>query len=689
MSRKPGAVIRTKKYHRFRGVDFSTDPALVDDTRSPWAPNLVSDMGGMPEKRPGWRTLARFEGRINGLFHAEFDGVRHLLVHAGAKLYRWYGDGTGPEDPGEAEREGTEPEGTEPEGTEPGKAGETESGEAGGAETGGAETDEPETDGAETDGAETDEPETNDTQLEELADGLPDQRSTAVFLNGKLWIFTGARLLRYDGETCADASDGAYVPMTVISSDPGGGGTAHEAVNLLTGKQKIGYLADGTSRVYKLPYQDLESVDTVEVEGKEMSAGYTADLAAGTVTFQAAPARPAAGAADNVFITFTKTIDGYAERIGKCTVAFVWGANGGSDRIVAAGNPDFPNRDFTCGYEDGSYWPDTGYAVVGSEETAIIGYRRLGEYLAVIKEDNGQDSTVFIRSGTVDMNGKADFFVKPCLTGAGAVSRFGFGSIGDEQLILTGAGVYALTTNSLTAERIVQNRSARVDPKLLREELSEAVSCGYNGAYLVFVGGHVYGLDGRQPKSYSGNGDTGFLYECFYWENVPARCVMRLIDAPGESLYFGTEDGRVCRFNTDIADLTRYSDDGAAVEAVWSTRADDDGDPMVRKTMLIRGNAVTIKPYARSGAKILLRTDADAVAWQAAEGIMDIFDWEDIDFSRFTFVSNDAPQEIPFRCKVRNYTRLQILVKNDAVNEGFGVYGIVKHFAFGGFEKGR
>ena len=638
MSRKPGAVIRTKKYHRFRGVDFSTDPALVDDTRSPWAPNLVSDMGGMPEKRPGWRTLERFEERINGLFQAEFDDVRHFLVHAGTKLYRWYGDAP---EPGE-----TEPDAPEPE--EPNKAG-----------------------------------------LKELADGLPDQRSTAVYLNGKLWIFTGAELLRYDGESCASASDGAYVPMTVISSDPGGGGTAHEAVNLLTGKQKIGFLADGKSKVYKLPYQDVESVDTVEVEGREVTSEFTADLAAGTVTFTTAPAKPAAGAADNVFITFTKTADGYAERIGKCRVAFVWGADGGSDRIVATGNPDFPNRDFICGYEDGSYWPDTGYAVVGSEETAIIGYRRLGEYLAVIKEDNGQDSTVFIRGGTIDTNGKADFFVKPCLTGAGAVSRFGFGNIGDEQLILTGAGVYALTTNSLTAERIVQNRSARVDPKLLREELSEAVSCGYNGAYLVFVGGHVYGLDGRQPKSYSASGDTGFLYECFYWENVPARCVMRLIDAGGESLYFGTEDGRVCRFNTDIDDLTRYSDDGAAVEAVWSTRADDDGDPMARKTMLIRGNAVTIKPYARSSAKILLRTDADAVAWQAAEGTMDIFDWEDIDFSRFTFVSNDAPREIPFRCKVRNYTRLQILVKNGAVNEGFGVYGIVKHFAFGGFEKVR
>ena len=47
------------RYARFRGVDFSTDPALVDPSRSPFAPNLVSDAGGMPEKRPGWRNLAQ------------------------------------------------------------------------------------------------------------------------------------------------------------------------------------------------------------------------------------------------------------------------------------------------------------------------------------------------------------------------------------------------------------------------------------------------------------------------------------------------------------------------------------------------------------------------------------------------------------------------------------------------------
>ncbi len=602
-------------------MDFSTDPSLVDDTRSPWAPNLVADMGGMPEKRPGWRSVKTLPGRINALFSAEFGGARHMLAHAGTKLYRWYEDGTAPS---------------------------------------------------------------------ELASGLPDARSMAAYLGGKLWLFTGTKLLRYDGAACVPASTDAYVPTTVVSADPAGGGTAYEAVNLLTGRQRAGYLADGTSTVYHLPEANVESVDKVEVDGEELTSGFTTDLTAGTVTFAAAPARPAAGAADNVFITFTKTTAGYADRIDKCAAAVVWGANGASDRIVATGNPDYPNRDFICGYEDGSYWPDTNYAVVGSEETAIVGYRRLGEYLAVIKEDNGNEPTVFLRRGTVDESGKAEFTVKPCLTGAGAVSRFGFGSIGDEQLFLTGAGVYALTTNSLTAERIVQNRSGRVDPKLLREDLREAVSCGYEGSYLVFAGGRVYGLDGRQMRSYPNRNDTAFLYECFYWDNVPARCVLRVIDAGEETLWFGTADGRICRFNTDKKDLTRYSDDGAPITAIWSTGSDDDGDPMVIKTLLNRGNAVTIKPYARSGAKILLRTERDAVAWESAAGIMDIFSWEDIDFSRFTFNTNEAPQEIPFpRRAAKRYRRLQILVKNDAANEGFGVYEIVKHYVLGSLKKGE
>jgi len=128
MAARRGVSIHAKKYERFRGVDFSTDPALVDDTRSPWAPNMVADMGGMPEKRPGWRTVVTLEGQVNGLYNAEFAGVRHLLAHVGTTLYRWYEDG--------------------------------------------------------------------ETASAELAAGLSDARSMAVFMGGSLWIFTGNKLLR-------------------------------------------------------------------------------------------------------------------------------------------------------------------------------------------------------------------------------------------------------------------------------------------------------------------------------------------------------------------------------------------------------------------------------------------------------------------------------------------------------------
>ncbi len=607
-------AIRTKIYDRFRGVDFTTDPALVDDSRSPWAPNMISDMGGMPEKRPGYRIIYSLPDRVNGIFDVLYEGVRLLLVHAGTKLYIC--------------AEG----------------------------------------------------------ILEVTDGLPDGRSSAVYMGGYLWIFTGETLLRFDcaALTAAPASAFAYIPLTLISRSPSqGGGIPHESVNLLTGCQTVGFLADGTAE-YLLPYRNVTAVSAVTVDGAPVPAsGYTADLAAGKITFASPPSAPAAGAEDNVFITFS--VASHADRINKCRTAAVWGVNGSFDRIIASGNPDMPAIDFTSGFGDGTYWPDTGYQKAGSDATAIMGYRRLGEYLAIIKSDNGRDSTVFLRSGALDDDGEAIFSTKPCLSGAGAVTVFGFGSIDDEQLILTSSGVYALTVNSLTAERIAENRSFRVDPLLTKEDLSGAVCVGFEGRFMVFVGGHVYILDGRQPRSREEN---RYVYECFYWENVPARCVLGVDEGDEKGLYFGTDDGRVCRFNTDLEGSARFYDNGTeAIAASWATRADDDGDPMVLKTLLKKGCAVTIKPYHRSGARIYFRTDKDAAPRRAAYGTMDIFDWEDIDFSRFTFNANDAPSEIPFNRKVKNYKRLQFVIENDAPGEGFGVYAVTKHFVSGNYAK--
>ena len=84
--------VYTKQYTTFRGVDFSKDASMVDDEHSPDAKNLISDKGGFPEKRPGWRTLNQLDGRINGIFSfgSNVDGC--MVIHAGTKIYKLSGE---------------------------------------------------------------------------------------------------------------------------------------------------------------------------------------------------------------------------------------------------------------------------------------------------------------------------------------------------------------------------------------------------------------------------------------------------------------------------------------------------------------------------------------------------------------------------------------------------------------------
>ena len=54
-------------YAGFKGVDLTTDALKISPSRASMALNMISDAGGNPEKRVGWRTLHALDGRINGL----------------------------------------------------------------------------------------------------------------------------------------------------------------------------------------------------------------------------------------------------------------------------------------------------------------------------------------------------------------------------------------------------------------------------------------------------------------------------------------------------------------------------------------------------------------------------------------------------------------------------------------------
>ena len=532
----------------------------------------------------------------------------------------------------------------------------------------------------------------DDTEPTQLLTGLPDHKSRGAYMAGKLLIVTGGGYYVYDGTAAQKVSEsGAYVPTTTITRTPEGGGVSYEDVNMLTPYRKNGFQTDGTSTTFALD-GDIDETGDVKcwVWGEEVSSeDYTVDRQNGAVTFTTAPAAPDAGQADGLVVQFPHTVEGYTDMIDKCTILSTYGV-GTNDRLVLSGNPGCPNRDWISGLNDPTYIPDLSYSTIGAESTPIVGYCRLGSYQGIVKADDGADSTVFLRRAEMNSEGEAIFPLQQAITGVGSVSPGSFASLLDDPLFLSRTGIMAIASNAVTSEKIAQGRSFYVNARLtLEKDLDQAEAVVWNGMYLLALpDGHVYAMDGRQTKSYRSASLGDFIYECYYWENVPARCWLCRKGGTEEELYFGTADGRICKVNTDIEGMARYSDDGAAIDAVWATRYDDDGTPALLKTMIKRGCCVTIKPYARSSGTIYFRSDrTSGVERQVASRQMDILDFTDIDFERFTFNTDDSPQEIFLNRKVKNYKRLQLIVRNSEADEGFGIFQITKHFVVGNYAK--
>ncbi len=692
MPRRAGVSIKSTIYQKFRGADFSTDPALIDKTRSPLCTNMISDGGGMPEKRCGWRSLHSLGERINGIFSAVHEGKSYFYVHAGSKLYTWL-----------------------PSGGEPVlRLEELYDGKSRGQSLGGRYWI---VTGGEYLCCEGD----SVKRVRDVGAYIPTTIITREPTGGGI-VYEAINLLspyrrngfQTDGEATSFLLDSDCLDTAFALHEPTAEGEKlffadgeifwsfnieAEAGEILkldfeekqvsvsgrTANMQIKDVGEGTD-ILSVATLTENSEITAEVWGETVTA-FTVNRAEGIVTFSDAPAAPGAGSADGLTITFPKTVEGYANMADRCSIITAYGA-GNSDRIVLSGNPDYPNRDWISGLNDPTYFPDLNYSVVGIDDVPIVGYCRIGSAQAIVKEDNGQDSTVFFRSANVDSEGNVSFPLQQALTGVGAVSKGGFANLLDEPLFVSGTGIYAVSANYLTGDRAGQNRSYYLNSKLCGEDLSSAEAISWNGMYLLsFPNGHVYVLDARQSKAYRSESLGDFVYEGYYWENVPAICWLNYESGAAENLFFGTEDGRICRFNTDMESLERFSDDGEAIDSVWATKMDDDGSATILKTMIKRGCAVTLKPYSRSSAMVSFRTDSDPSPKLAVKGAVDIFSWEDIDFERLSFDSNDSPREIFFNTKVKKYKRLQILVRNNTAAEGFGVFAITKNYVEGNYAK--
>ncbi|MDO4173310.1 MAG: hypothetical protein Q4D42_00975 [Eubacteriales bacterium] len=484
-----------------------------------------------------------------------------------------------------------------------------------------------------------------------LYEDMNEAKSTSFLMGGKLWLLDGKTYLVYDGDTVQRVQDVAFVPTTTIGSPPQGGGTSLEAVNLLTPWRINTFVGDGISKEFQLDSKmiDLQPVQCANYEIQEV------DTVTGVVTFKTAP--PDAGGLANVVIRFAKTVDHVD--INKCRICGLYGGQNDT-RVFVAGNPEHPNCDWQSGLYDPSYFPDTGYTKIGSDASAIMGYARQYDTQIVLKED-GQDAKQYLRTFQLDDNGNPAYPLRQGAEAAGVVSAYTIDVLDGTPYYLSPQGVMGIYGTYVTEYRTIAGVSQRINPKLLREQLQQAVACVWDGKYYLAVDGHCYVADSRQMENN--------IPEWYYWEQIPAVCFLADPDTDGY-LWFGTEDGRVCMFNhTD--DVDAYTDNGKAIAARWVT-------PLSALDAWDKGKTIlscqpALMPYGYSGAEIWYRTE------QIQEKVRTVafsqFSFVQMDFSRFSFRSTATSYPADVRRRIRRAYQFQLMVKNDG-DEPFGLLGL-------------
>lgn len=562
------------------------------------------------------------------------------------------------------------------------------------------------------------------------------------------------------------------IPLTVIGLKPDGtAGTAYKDKNIFSIYQQVSYQGNGTATQYTIPnYKKMGTWIKAEVKdsngdwqtvtatlgtassvtGKTLdgTGTMTNNIVDTKVTFASAPAAPTVAGEDNVRITFApystseaspNVNNGY---YNKTLVALLKSgiATFQSSRMFVADT----YKVYYSEVNDPFMVSDLAWFDVESE---VVFFTKSNNHLAVVTKDNG-GNTIFLAdeaTKTVDKDtGETEtyFTVKASNAGIGGIASKGNATLSDEPMFLSATGVYGILSNWLS-EKYAVNRSSRINRRLCKEpDLDKAVAVAYNDYFYLAVNGRMYVLDGRHKESdRAGNKPL----EAYFFEGLPA---IKNIYTVGNKMYF-VDNEKTYTWNDDLTDVERYYDnaylkeaiivqyqvgdsnteeptgewldeepevpegkylwykatyDDASVEtgiaevavgdkklagdpvrAKWSSTFDDDDSPQRLKTFMKKGSMITLVPHYKSGCEITLVKDGDVYQYLGSFDA-DMQSFEYIDFTRFTFSSNAVAFDKFTKKKIKKYKRLQIIVENNKA-EPFGLTQITKTYTFGNYAK--
>lgn len=424
--------------------------------------------------------------------------------------------------------------------------------------------------------------------------------------------------------------------------------------------------------------------DDGEMVEKRAFYDFTYDRKTGTVRFLTKIGDPPITGEDNIIIQANKETEGYKERIERCRIGTLFGVNGASDRLFLSGNPDYPNYDWYSGYYDFTYFPDDGYSKLGSDNSSIIGYSRVNNYLATHKDENEPSQGVIVRAGDL-VDNKPLFRIVNTMQGVGAVAQKSFAYLETEPLFLARDGIYAVTAADITGDKYAQSRSFYINGMLTKEvNMEKAFAVIYKNMYWLFINNKVYILDGLQATQTDKSAPFSTRqYVGFLLLDIPATSAWVLNDV----LWFGTKDGKLCRFYTNSDDVNSYNDDGSPISAWWET-PDLDGR-LFYKNKTFRYIAIRLKAYRKTGATLYSQVRGLWTLFKNSSNLTNsVFRFSDIKFSEFTFNNDISDKVISSKLRVKKVDKARFKIENSALNQPFGIQNIALEYVERGNFKG-
>lgn len=480
-----------------------------------------------------------------------------------------------------------------------------------------------------------------DTQTWEAANiGTIEDAATSFFgFAQKVYILTGSEYYSWDGGESAVSVVEGYIPVVTTAVPPTGGGTLLERVNNLTGKKRAQFSPDGTAKTFQLPETDIDEV--IAVDGVE--GDWTADTAAGTVTFNDAPAK----GINTVTITWRK---GTGERSKVAKMRFSEFYNGAADTRVFLYGDGTNEAIYSDLDENGQptaeYFPDLNVMAVDSANAPITAMIRHYDRMMVYKPD-GAFSTQYSATTLGDGTVTAGFYTSPVNREIGNAAPGQVLLVKNSPRTLHGRTVYewSLANSGTRDERNARRMSDRVENTLSGFVLEDCVTFDDEQSQEFYV---VYGSE-AVVHNYSN--DTWY-----YYNNFPANS-LESID--GE-VYFGTPDGRVMHFSRQYR-----NDDLQPIDAYWESGSMDFDMDWKRKYST--NIWVSIKPESLNRITVTAQSNkkSDYVEKDISYGLSSMLN---ANFAHWSFGTNRKPQVQRVRIKVKKFTFYKLIFKSNSAS---------------------